>query len=512
MSRFLLLMIGGLGALAAAVLFAQGERERGLAAGEDTWVAAAPMPTPRLIPEVVRLPDGRVLVVGGYSGGGLPPTPVIYNPTSDSWTGTTSGWTTAYVRSVTRLGDGRVLVTTFVPGDATNKARIFNPATNAWTAAASPAYERANYTATLRADGTVVLIGGFDAMGAPMYVIEKYTPSTNAWSIEPAPNRARYEHTATALPDGSVLVVGGTDGANNPSPAERYVPGNWIPAGTAAGRFDHTATLMWDGRVLVVGGRGFLPGGGNPQIDPEVYDPATNTWSPAGVMKSQGHTATLLPSGLVLIAGGTETWPWPMARVFIPSANDWAWVAEPVARRERHAAALLADGTVLVTGGQSDSGLLASSEIYTPPSSIPPPNTPTTTPHPTDTGTPTPTNTPGGPPNTSTPTFSPTSSIQDSDGDGCRDNQEIYNAPQYGGLRDPYNPHDFYDVDSTRKIDGVDIGLVRSRFNASGPLPPGDEIYDRSPGTAEWAPGPPDGVINAVDIGLIRASFNHSCQ
>jgi hypothetical protein len=81
-----------------------------------------------------------------------------------------------------------------------------------------------------------------------------------------------------------------------------------------------------------------------------------------------------------------------------------------------------------------------------------------------------------------------------------------------GGLRDPLNPWDFYDVNGSKKVDSADIGLVRFNFNAGGPTPPEDEIYDRSAGAAPWAPGPPDDMINAVDIALVRVSFNHSCQ
>ena len=93
----------------------------------------------------------------------------------------------------------------------------------------------------------------------------------------------------------------------------------------------------------------------------------------------------------------------------------------------------------------------------------------------------------------------------DSDGDGCADVQEFNPQPLAGGRRNPQLVWDFYDVNGTQKVDGADIGLVRSKFNQDFPA------YDRSPGAAQWAPGPPDGIVNGIDIGLVRASFNHSC-
>jgi hypothetical protein len=99
-----------------------------------------------------------------------------------------------------------------------------------------------------------------------------------------------------------------------------------------------------------------------------------------------------------------------------------------------------------------------------------------------------------------------------SDDDSCSDAMELGGgAPGNGGDRDPANRWDFYDVNGSAKVDAADIGFVRANYNPSGPVPPEDEIYDRTVGVAPWAPGPPDDKINAVDIGLVRASFNHSC-
>jgi CSLREA domain-containing protein len=93
----------------------------------------------------------------------------------------------------------------------------------------------------------------------------------------------------------------------------------------------------------------------------------------------------------------------------------------------------------------------------------------------------------------------------DQDFDGCQNGEEIGPFPASGGQRDPENPWDFYDVNASEKVDAVDIGLVRSKFNHT--YPP----YDRSLGVAPWAPNGPDGVVNATDIALVRRQFNHDC-
>jgi hypothetical protein len=102
--------------------------------------------------------------------------------------------------------------------------------------------------------------------------------------------------------------------------------------------------------------------------------------------------------------------------------------------------------------------------------------------------------------------------ITDSDGDRCADGEETGSNHSLGGQRSPGNRWDFYDVNGTSKVDAVDIALVRSKFNGSGPTPPADLAYDRRAGAQPWAPNEPDHVINAVDIGIVRASFNDSCQ
>lgn len=67
--------------------------------------------------------------------------------------------------TATRLPDGRILVTGgFDDGDNwLNSAELYNPATNTWTFTPLPmSVERAFHTATLLMDGRVLVVGGTD--------------------------------------------------------------------------------------------------------------------------------------------------------------------------------------------------------------------------------------------------------------------------------------------------------------------------------------------------------------
>ena len=69
------------------------------------------------------------------------------------------------------------------------------------------------------------------------------------------------------------------------------------------GRYWHTATLLNSGKVLVAAGNGSASGY---EITAELYDPATETWTPTGSLLDfrKQHNATLLASGKVLVTGG----------------------------------------------------------------------------------------------------------------------------------------------------------------------------------------------------------------
>src|ERR1044072_9486652 len=104
----------------------------------------------------------------------------------------------------------------------------------------------------------------------------------------------RIFHTATLLADGRVLIAGGDmiEAGGPPVPfrtqvsAELYDPrtGTFSPTGNmTTPRSGHTATLLADGRVLIAGG-GVTNANAGALADPalasaELYDPGTGTFT-----------------------------------------------------------------------------------------------------------------------------------------------------------------------------------------------------------------------------------------
>ena len=228
--------------------------------------------------------------------------------------------------------------------------------------------------------GTPTATGSFpiavkvqDSLGRPA------TPSAVTIQIFPHGFQAtgemgttRAAHTATLLNNGKVLVAGGFN-PDNLATAELFDPtaGTFTATDTmTAGRSSHTATLLThgtaatDGKVLV-GDRG------SPNINAELFDPATGTFTATGAMTEvrTQHTATLLNNGKVLLAGGTAD---NTAELFDPATGTFALTGSMITGDiSGHAATLLNDGKVLITGGFNfDEGAFASAELYDPATGI----------------------------------------------------------------------------------------------------------------------------------------------
>jgi hypothetical protein len=191
------------------------------------------------------------------------------------------------------------------------------------------------------------------------------------WTVTGNLSVARYGHTATLLGSGKVLVAGGLTfnfehSLNSP---ELYDPasGTWTATGSmdaARGYIYNTATLLPSGAVLMEAGRGNRGYLGTA----EVYDPLTEAWTKTGNVghKRDDHTATLLRSGKVLMAGGFKAGRGALrsAELYDPATGSWTRTATLTDGRFWHTATLLLSGQVLVVGGIDRADSLSSAELY----------------------------------------------------------------------------------------------------------------------------------------------------
>ena len=356
------------------------------------WIATGPMGTPRSGHTAVRLPDGRVLVMGGSGGHADLTSAELYDPASGTWSATGAMVHPLGDFPATLLRDGRVLV-----GDVTDDntdhptygAELYDPTSGTWTATGSLGTKGGvDLTATLLTNGKVLVDGRTPRL---------YDPDSGTWTAtgQMVP-LSQFNYTATLLTDGRVLVVGGEFPS---AKAQLFDPdtGSWTA--TAEMRERHQlhdgdmigVALLRDGTVLVAG-RGTA----------ELYDPATETWTATPeppALDTTYSSSTLLPDGTVLMVG--SNWSSggsnPGAELYDPTTGSWTKV-EPMLY-DPGTATLLLDGTVLVAGGSSVTGALSSAQLYVPagvsvPAAVVALPTPAPTPVPTPTPIPTPVPTP----------------------------------------------------------------------------------------------------------------------
>src|SRR5437879_5614061 len=281
--------------------------------------------------------------------------------------------------TATLLPNGTVLIAggKDVAGQPLTSAETYNPVTGVYTVVSSPLPTPVwGHTATGLNDGTVLLAGGTGDGGLPVNAAVLYDPATDTFAALDPLSTPRARHTATLLRDGKVLIAGGTDGPNALASLEVYDPPtrtfSLAPSALLTPRQDHAATLLNDGRLLVAGGSNSL-GALN---SAELYDPGGSTVSPAGPLNVPRTlaSAALLLNGTVLVAGGQSAKDLDLntAEVYDPAMNNFTLLPAlmSTARSAHTGVRLLHNGKVLLVGGTSAGQLVPTTEVYDPVTSV----------------------------------------------------------------------------------------------------------------------------------------------
>jgi N-acetylneuraminic acid mutarotase len=326
-----------------------------------TWTKAPNMSVPRSDATATALPDGRVLVTGGYNRRliqltnpqreGVQILPLassqFFNPSTSAWTTGPALTTGRYGHLAVALKGGRVLVVGGGNGQnferLLNTAELFDPATRKWRGAGSIGAPRTHFTLTALADGRALLAGGLAVDGSTVLRSTLlYDPAKNQWSPGPDLADVRSGHAAALLADGRVLVTGGADQVGRLASSELLdaSANSWTSTGAlTTPRSNHLAISLASGRILVMGGRA----SSDPLASSELFDPAAKG-TPAPVRAPTGpgtwrlaaskpipadastDSAKLLPDGRVLIVPARydadfqvydpklDTWTTPFSR------------------------------------------------------------------------------------------------------------------------------------------------------------------------------------------------------
>jgi hypothetical protein len=212
------------------------------------------------------LRDGRVLLTGGLDSHGNPSaTAELFDPATGTFSATAQGMAVARAHhTATAVAGGRVLIV----GDTS--AELYDEASGRFVAAAAPGIRRLRHAATALADGRVLVAGGYEPGWVGQPYEEIWSPASNSWQRVTttgtgASDGARFGSTATLLADGRVLLVGGSTYLN-PFQASPTISGltrlfdpatgqcSTLPGPAQLRRAFHCAARLPTGQVLLAGG------------------------------------------------------------------------------------------------------------------------------------------------------------------------------------------------------------------------------------------------------------------
>ncbi len=339
------------------------------AVGTGVFTATGSLSLERGAHTATLLPNGKVLVAGGdhtpTGATDIPPNGELYDSSAGNFTLTGAMSTHRDGHTATLLPNGKVLVAGgWGNGIAQTSADLYDTETGSFVPTGSLGTGRTGHTATLLPGGKVLVAGGQGNSGS-LSSAELYDASTGTFIPTGGMTAIRQYLAASILPNGQVMVCGGEDlvGVNNPilASADAFDPGSAVFAGTGAmniARIWHTATLLLSGEVLIIGGANNTA----TVAAAELYDQSSGTFSLTGATTDPRsfHSATLLPNGKVLVAGGSYFLPGPSANTVVssaelydPNSRQFTATGSMTGPREGHTATLLQNGKVLITSGSS---------------------------------------------------------------------------------------------------------------------------------------------------------------
>lgn len=343
----------------------------------------------RALATATRLPDGRVLVVGGENDDyAMLATAEIYDPVTEKVTAAAPLPEPRAHHTATLLSSGEVLIVgggqgseiSIPTGDGVlASAVIYDPAKNAWRATGAMKGARAGHRAASLADGRVLVVGGGDRVGYPCAAIhpncmiatsigtaEIYDPGSGTFSPTGDLAQPRLAFTLDALPDGRVVATAGAAANQGLTSVELFdaKAGRWSKGPALDGQRLYHGSAVLGGALVIIGGKIVNVG---PLTTTDVLDVDKSTWRRAASVNIPRTGAKLVPltSGRGLLIGGNNQLANESladARIYDAQADTWTAIAPLKRGRYSHSVVMLDDGSAVVIGGRDDVGTIATIE------------------------------------------------------------------------------------------------------------------------------------------------------
>ncbi|MFT4515728.1 MAG: hypothetical protein ACI89X_000427 [Planctomycetota bacterium] len=307
----------------------------------DSFSYGPLMTTPRSMHTMTELQNGTFLLTGGVDGANNPQsTCEVYDPVANTFTLVASMNSPRMGQTATLLADGRVFITggldalTVTPTqlsaihDAVDTTEIYDPVLNTWTNGPAMSDPRAAHMALHRPDGKILLCGGiswdtnflFGWVPTVRSSCDLYDPANNTMNSGPSMSTSRALTDAVEMAPGQWLVAGGMNGlsiipynpGNPTATAEIYnsSTNTWTTVGSLASpRANLLGWAIGNGQFLLAGGGAGSILSPTPLSATEIFDTATNTFSPGPTMNSGRAGAGMMrtPQGQVFLFGGAAT-------------------------------------------------------------------------------------------------------------------------------------------------------------------------------------------------------------
>jgi hypothetical protein len=230
---------------------------------------------------------------GGDGGGELPP----------GWKKVAGPSTGRENQTATLLADGRVLVVGGgLPDQRSTVVELFDPATETWTTRAPIKNGRLMAGAARLASGKVLVAGGYAGAGGGAHTpsVEIYDPATDQWSQLPDASEPLTQPSVLALDDGRALITGAKD-IHLYSPATNQLT-VFHDGGTGGGYQGTTVQRLDAGKVLYAGG-----GSGEGDVRAQTEELSTRMGALSMLAAKRAWAASApLPGGRVLLVGGVS--------------------------------------------------------------------------------------------------------------------------------------------------------------------------------------------------------------